>query len=68
MRDALGCAYTTQKGTKRMDETIWQEIACCIVDGYSNEEIKDEYDVTDKQIEIVRREITKEWNELKRVT
>lgn len=51
-----------------MDETIWQEVACCIIDGYSNEEIKDEYDVTDKQIEIVRQEITKEWNELKRVT
>lgn len=51
-----------------MDETTWQEIACCIVDGYSNEEIKEEYNATDKQIEIVRQEITDEWNKLKRVT
>lgn len=51
-----------------MDETIWQEIACCIIDGYDTEEIKEEYSVTDEQIEIVKKEITKEWNELKRVT
>lgn len=52
----------------KMDETTWQEIACCIVDGYDTEEIKQEYHVTDEQIQAVRQEITDEWNALKRVT
>lgn len=51
-----------------MDETIWQEIACRIIDGYDNEAIKEEYNVTDTQIECIRQEITDEWNALKRVT
>lgn len=51
-----------------MDETIWQEVVCRIIDGYDNEEIKEEYDVTDAQIERIRQEITDEWNKLKRVT
>ncbi|EME3440443.1 hypothetical protein VD172_002329 [Enterococcus faecium] len=51
-----------------MNEAVWQEVACCIIDGYSNEEIKDEYHVTDEQIQAVRQEITDEWKELKRVT
>lgn len=68
MRNALRCAYTIQKGMKRMDETIWQEVVCRIIGGYDNEEIKEEYDVTDAQIERIRQEITDEWNKLKRVT
>ena len=51
-----------------MDETTWQEVACRIIGGYDNEEIKEEYDVTDAQIERIRQEITDEWNKLKRVT
>lgn len=51
-----------------MNEAVWQEVACCIIDGYDTEEIKEEYSVTNEQIEIVKKEITKEWKELKRVT
>ena len=68
MRNALRCAYTIQKGMNRMDETTWQEVACRIIGGYDNEEIKEEYDVIDAQIERIRQEITDEWNKLKRVT
>ncbi|HFC9255402.1 TPA: hypothetical protein QFG12_002379 [Enterococcus faecium] len=51
-----------------MDESTWQEVAYYIIDGYDNEEIKEEHNVTDEQIEAVRKEITDEWNALKRVT